>query len=187
MPSNNPFGFKPSRHLSGGLIRSKEYRIASAYGTTIYSGDPVKLVNTGTIEQAAAGDRLLGVFQGCQYVAADGEPKFSAHYPASVSIQTGSVIKAFVYDDPNIAYKVQSAGTPAQTNVGNLADHVVGTGSSVTGESGATLSGTMGTGAAGFRILGITEEPGNSGQYATLEVQIFEHEYAEHGQATPGV
>ena len=56
-----PSGAKPLRHNSGGTIRSKEYKIASGSSTNIFTGDFVKLLNTGYIDVAAAGNRLLGV------------------------------------------------------------------------------------------------------------------------------
>lgn len=184
MATNAPFGFRPLRHLSGGLIRAREYPIASAYASDIFTGDPVKLASDGTIQLAAAGDRILGIFRGVQYVNASGEQKFSPYWPAST---TATDIKASVIDDKNVTFEVQSAGTPAQTNVGNLADHVAGTGSAYTGQSAATLSATMGTGAAGFRILDIVKKPGNTGANATLEVSIYEHEHSVDEPATPGV
>lgn len=184
MPSNAPFGFRPFRHMSGGVIRAREYPIASGYATTIRKGDPVKLLNDGTIGLAAAGDRILGVFQGCQFVNAQGEMRFEKQWTASA---TATELKATVIDDKNVSFLIQSGGTPAQTNVGNLADHVAGTGSDLTGQSGAYLDSTMGTGAAGFRILDIAKFPGNSGQYAQLEVSIFEHEHSVDEPATPGV
>lgn len=184
MPSNAPFGFKPHRHRSGGLIRENEYPIATGYATDIYTGDPVKLLNDGTIARAAAGDRILGIFRGVQYVDSEGNQKFGSRWPAST---TATSIKASVMDDPNVSLLVQSGGTPAQTNVGNLADHVAGTGSNYTGQSGDYLDSTMGTGAAGFRILSIPDYPGNSGQYATLEVMVYEHEFSHVDPATPGV
>lgn len=61
-----PFGFRPSFHDSGN-IRAKAYTIASGYGTSIYCGDYVKLVDAGVINLAAAGDTGLGMFMGCEY------------------------------------------------------------------------------------------------------------------------
>lgn len=185
--TNTPFGFRPHRHLTGGVIRADEYTIASAYATDIFSGDPVKAISDGTIQQAAAGDRILGIFGGVQYVASDGSVEFRSYWPASTAIKAGTTAKALVYTDPNITYEVQSGGTPALTNNFNLADHVVGTGSTTTGQSGAYLSGTMSTVDAGFRIHRIVDKPGNSGQYALLEVTIFEHEFSRDDAATPGV
>jgi hypothetical protein len=40
--------------------------VASAYGTVLYRGDPVKLASTGTVVAAAAGDRVIGVFDGAE-------------------------------------------------------------------------------------------------------------------------
>ena len=40
--------------------------VASAYGTVLYRGDPVKMVSTGMIEAAAAGDRVIGIFDGAE-------------------------------------------------------------------------------------------------------------------------
>ncbi len=185
--SNTPFGFKPIRHLSGGTIRADQYTIASAYATTIGTGCPVKAISDGTIQLASAGDRLLGIFEGCQYIASDGSVVYSAYWPASTTVQTGTTVKAFVWTDPNIVYLVQSGGTPTLDNNFNLADHVVGTVSTVTGQSADYLNSSMGTGNAGFRVHRLSDLPGNSGQYALLEVTIFEHEFNRDDAATPGV
>lgn len=182
------YGFRPIRHLAGGVIRPSKRRIASAYNTDIFLGDPVMLINTGYVNLAAAGNRILGIFAGCNLVKSDGSVLFSPYWPASTASLGSADVECLVYDDPNIVFAVRSGGTPAVTNIGNLADHVAGTGSTVTGRSGAYLSGTMANSAAGFRILDFLNRPDNEiGQYAELEVQIHEHELAYHGQATVGV
>ena len=62
------FGFKPTRHLTGGLIRTEEYAIAANYGSDIFSGQVVEAVAGGGIEAAAAGDtQQAGVFGGVFY------------------------------------------------------------------------------------------------------------------------
>ena len=50
------YGFKPTRHLTGGQIRAEEYAIAANYGSAIYTGQVVEAVAGGGIEAAAAGD-----------------------------------------------------------------------------------------------------------------------------------
>lgn len=184
MPSNTPFGFRPLRHLRGGVVRAKEYPIATGYATALCTGDAVKLLSDGSIALAAAGDRILGIFNGAQYTASDGSQIFTNRWAASTAATN---IKAQVFDDPDIAYEVMSGGTPTSADVGQLADHVTGTGNAYTGTSAAYLNSSTGTGSAGFRILKLVDKPGNSGQYATLEVQPFEFELAYHGQATIGV
>lgn len=182
--SNAPFGFRPVRHLSGGdCNRTRQFPIASGYATALYNGDPVKALTDGSIALAAAGDRILGIFQGVQYVDSNGSVQFGS-WPAS---QAATYIKAAVVVDPNVVFEVQSGGTPVIADTFLLADHVTGTGSAVTNTSAAYLSGTMATSNAGFRILQIVDKPGNSGIYTVLEVQIFEHEYNRDDAATPGV
>ena len=36
-----PFGFRPTRHLTGGEVRTNEYAIAANFGTSIYTNQPV--------------------------------------------------------------------------------------------------------------------------------------------------
>ena len=91
-------------------------------------------------------------------------------------VTTATNIVAYVYDDPMTVFRVQSAGTPAQTNIGNCADVVAGAGSTTTGQSGFEISGTMSNGTATCKILGLWESPDNSlGTNAIMEVLINEH------------
>lgn len=189
--TNAPFGFRPVRHAGGGVLRPNTYRIADALAANIYEGDPVKLVDDGTITLAAAGERILGIFKGVRYTrASDGQPVWDNKWLSGTDLPGSSVeyAVATVYDDPNIIFEVQSAGTPAVTNIGNLADHVAGSGSNATGRSGATLSGTMATSTASFRILDIVDAPDNEiGQYARLLVRLYELELSTDEPTTPGV
>lgn len=186
--SANYFGFKAAEHPSG-QIRTREFEILYSYSTKIYSGDPVKLASDGTIQLAAAGDtNILGIFAGAEWIDSDGVPRFEARWTAPLTTLGSVNGKAHVHVDREIIYHVRSGGTPAQTNIGNLADHVAGTGSDLNGQSGAYLSGTMGTGDAGFRILGFAKQADNEvGQYAILAVQIFETGLSYNDAATPGV
>jgi hypothetical protein len=182
------YGFKPHRHLFGGVIRPNEYRIADQASGNIFFGQPVKLADTGTILVAAAGDRLLGIFAGAQWVDTDGTVRFEKMWPTGRATLGAAGAKAMVFDDPYISFRVRSAGTPAITNIGNLADFVAGTGNTSTGISGAHLSGTMSSAVANFRILDFIADAENEvAQYAELEVQLVEHELIGHGQSTVGV
>ena len=81
---NAPFGLKPSSKL-GSNYNSEgvtEYKIASGASGNIFSGDLVKMANTGTILVAAAGDQALGVFRGCQYTDSSGDVIYSPYWPA---------------------------------------------------------------------------------------------------------
>lgn len=183
--ADNPRGAWPLRHLSGGTIRPSEYPIDASYSTNIFTGDFVKLVAGGGIEAAAAGNRLLGVFAGVQYTASDGEVVFKRYWDSPAS---ATDIKAYVYDDPNIVFGIQSAGSTAAADVGTLGDHVAGSGDTSTGQSGHEINGTTSTGAAGLRVLGKIDTPDNDwGTNVNLEVQIYEHEFSRVDPGTPGV
>lgn len=185
--TSTPFGFRPFRHLLGGVPgRTREFAIASGYATAIGQNDPVKLVAGGVIEAAAAGDRILGIFIGVQYTDSNGAEVFTNRWPAST---VATNIKASVIADPYMTYEVQwnKVTAPDVTDIGLLADHVVGTPSALHGGSTAYLNATAATTIAGFRILGLINNPDNTGIYASVEVQIHEHEYAQHAPVTPGV
>ena len=157
-----PSGARPFRHLSGGMIRASEYKIASGTSSNIFTGDFVKLLATGYIDVASAGNRILGVFAGVKYTASDGEVVYKKYFPTGTTTLASADVTAYVYDDPNITYRIQSAGSADFADIGNLADHVAGSGSTTTGQSGHEVSGTTGTGTAGLRILRLIDDPDNS-------------------------
>ena len=179
-----PNGAKPVRHLTGGVIRAREWKIIGDgnASSNIFTGDFVKLQSSGYITVAGAGDRLLGVFAGCKYTASDGTPKFAKYWPASTTTLGSADVTAYVYDDPNIVFAIQGDGTDAFTQVGNLANIVATAGSTTTGQSKMELdTDNIGTGTANLRILGITDDPKNSwGANTEQEVLIHEHELNQH-------
>ena len=158
------FGFSPVRHLSGGEIRTNEYKIAANYGTSIFMGTPVLAVTAGGIEVAddSAGTPsvILGIFAGCFYTdPTTGKPTFSNHYPASTN---ASDIIANVYDDPRIVFEVQHDGTgTAAMNFGGF-DFVGKSGSTLSGRSTGELDTTTVTTSGQFKQIGISKDPNNS-------------------------
>lgn len=177
-----PWGFRPYRHMSGGVMRATEYPINAAYSTKIHTGAPVKLVS-GYINLAATGDTMVGVFGGVSYRNAAGEVKFSRYWTGEAS---ATDIKAFVWDDPDILFSVEDDGVGdylTQADVGATGDHIAGTANDVTGISGAMLdTSTVGTD-AGFRIVELVPRVGNAfgtgnGQKCEVAVLINEHLYA---------
>ena len=181
------FGLKSVGQL-GSNVNSEgvtEYSIASGASGNIFSGDPVKMANTGTILVAAAGDQLLGVFRGCKYTNASGEVIYSSYWPSG-TVSSDAV--AFVVDDPDALFEVQSAatGSVVQTVVGNNADIVYTSGSTVDGQSGVEISGTTAATSAQLRIVGISSDPenntlgtGSQSANVNLIVKINEHFYAQ--------
>lgn len=184
---NAPFGLKPSSKL-GSNYNSEgvtEYKIASGASGNIFSGDLVKMANTGTILVAAAGDQALGVFRGCQYTDSSGDVIYSPYWPDG-TVTSDAV--AFVVDDPDALFEVQSAatGSVVQTVVGNNADIVYTSGSTITGISAVEISGTTAATSAQLRIVGVSTDPDNStlgtgsaSANVNLIVKINEHFYAQ--------
>jgi Flp pilus assembly CpaE family ATPase len=95
---------------------------------------------------------------------------------------------AFVVDDPNALFEVQSAATSGvqQTVVGNNADSVYTSGSLKTGMSAVEISGTTAATSAQLRIVGVSSDPDNStlgtgsaSGNVNLIVKINEHFYAQ--------
>jgi hypothetical protein len=169
------FGLTPVRHLSGnGYSRANKYTITSGLAENIFTGDLVIITADGVITPHSATEvNNIGVFAGVSYTASDGSYVYSQYFPTGT---TATNIIAYVYDDPYTVFKVQSAGSPAQTNIGNCADVVAGTGSTTTGQSGFEMNGTMSNGTATLKILGLYEAPDNAfGTNAVMEVLINEH------------
>lgn len=140
------FGYKPVRHMAGGVIRQNAYSLADGYSTSLFTGDPVVLTGTGrNIQIATAGSSALvvGVFCGCQYVTAAGEVVFGRYWPASTDVQ-GDII-TYVWDDPNILFIGQASGSVVAADIGLLADMASGTGSTLTGTSGWEIGASTGS------------------------------------------
>ena len=104
-----PNGLKPVRHLTGGVIRTEEFKIASGSSTAIFTGDCVKLLGTGYIDECDAGDRILGVFAGCSYANSSGEQVFSRQWTASATTQGSVDVTALIqsYFDKNVTLGTQ--------------------------------------------------------------------------------
>lgn len=165
----SPYGLIPVYHPSG-LARPAAYTINPTYGSSIYKGDPVILNANGTVTVGTAAAALLGVFMGCEYVDATGKPTYSNYYPASQSVQTGSVITAWVITDIETVYEIQMSGqlsatlATAMAAIGDEADIIYTAGSTSTGLSACSLNTTLA--AAGnqkqFRIVGFGLQPDNA-------------------------
>tara|TARA_R100000655_G_scaffold22241_2_gene45110 strand:+ start:1700 stop:2287 length:588 start_codon:yes stop_codon:yes gene_type:complete len=161
------FGLRPSRMMGGAPFSGGQsrYRIASGYSTKIFQGDLVKQVTGGGIERAAASSTVpvVGVFNGVQYTdPTTGEQVFSNHYPGSIS---ASDIIAFIVDDPNVVFEVQSDDTfPVADLFGNfdIVDQST-TGDTASGRSNMELDVSTGatTTTLPLKAIDISQDPDN--------------------------
>lgn len=166
-----PYGLVPVKMISGtpyaGVTR--QYTIASGYGTNIFTGDAVKLVTAGTVERDTADAAMtpIGVFMGCTYTDPNSKQKlFSQYWPAST---VASDAKAYVVDATDVLFKV--AVVSSGTTIGDLADTDLGanvagvdnTGDTINGNSKIAISDTTATtNTLPFRIVELVEETKNS-------------------------
>ena len=115
-----PFGLRPAFHPSG-LDRAQALAngIPSGYSSDILKGQPVLYVaGSGVIEPVnATADAVSGAFAGVEWTDTTGRRRVSNYWPANTAYQTGSCV-AYFYNDPNIVYEIQAAGSIAQTSIG---------------------------------------------------------------------
>ena len=145
-----PYGLKPINLIGGQVFagQTRLRRIASTYTTNIFFGDPVKLVADGTIERAtnesdAPNEGFAGVFMGCTYVsAATKQPTWSQYWPG-VSVVSGTVIQAYVADDPDQLFQVVgcSSGTTVDTTTSAFQYTAIGSNVALINNSGDTITG----------------------------------------------
>lgn len=139
--------------------RIYEFNSYVAQGT-IYPGDFVKKNAAGTVEQAAAGDKLLGV---------------AMNYAAAAS-------EVLVADHPDQRFVIQCEGSSidAQTDIGLCADIVVASGNATYKRSGMEISNTTATGTAQLKILAFARDVDNAaGANTKVVVRINEHQLAD--------
>ena len=186
------FGLRPIAKVGsapGGTTGTTKYSIGDNQGTAIFTGDPVKFKNDGTVEVAAAGNPSCGVFMGCFYTdPSTSKPTFRNFFPASLS--PGDAI-AFVADDPNqlfIAQQDSAAGNIVAADLNLNADLVFGAGSTTTGMSGVEIdsSSKNTTAALQVKLLDFYDTPSNdaTANNSVLVVKINNHQLGSHTGTT---
>ena len=170
-----PIGKVGQNRDNGGL---SEYSIVANEASTIYFNDPVKAIDSGTIDVAAAGDVLLGSLNGVFYTdPSTKKPTFANHY----SQVNASDIVAFVSDDPYERFEIQSNGTNAITQASVFLNYDIEytAGNSANYVSKVELDESTGvTTTAQLRLLGFSNDPDNSdigSANVNMVVSINEH------------
>jgi len=176
-----PYGLKPINLIGGQVFAgaTRLLNIASGYATSIFYGDVVKLVSTGTIEKdtGQATATPVGVFLGCSYVNAQGQTVFAQYFPANTTAPTGTTITAYVADDPDQLFKVALVAGQTEdgngltvaflgrTIIGSNVELVQNTGSTVTGDSKIgvySAAGATTTASLPLRVIDVVPDTANS-------------------------
>ena len=169
-----PYGLKPVKRADGMPYAgaTSQYLIDPAgEATNLFYGQVVIIGADGYIALATgtgadlttnsisgtSGVGAIGVFVGCEYVNAQGQVIHAQYYPSGYAAPTGTSIKAYVVDDPNVLFQAQLDGAGAQTIIGTntffAAAQSTSTGSTATGNSTSALDATVQTAAAAFRVV----------------------------------
>jgi hypothetical protein len=183
------FGLRPSRQLNGSpfINAQNRYRIASGNSTSIFQGDLVKPLASGTISRYVANtsDTVVGVFNGCFYTDPNTQkPTFSNFYPQSTN---ASDIIAFVIDAPDTVFEINADEVFAVADLFRNYTVNNATGNTQTGISlvqlDVSLSGVDGTYVV--QAIDISQDPNNSDvstSNANIMVRINNHFYRQGGE-----
>lgn len=174
-----PFGVRPVNDPSG-TIRQTEIigGVQSTYGTSLFTGTPVKYDTSGFLVATATGaDSTVGSFAGCEFGNATGYFVLP-YWPASSTYSsTFGPARFYLNDNRNLMWEGQANGTVAATARGegiNLADASQGN-STTNGWSTQSLNATTTAATpATWIVRDIAPYPGNEwgDSYPILRVSI---------------
>lgn len=168
---DKPYGLQPVNLIGGQVYAgsTRLMRIASAYNTSIYYGDVVKLASDGTIQKDTGTSTAtpVGIFVGCTYTNPSTSQKtFSQYWPAGTAAGDA---QAYVVDDPDVLFKVATVSTGttvafySSAIIGENAVLVQNAGSNSTGDSAVGIFGgnTATTASFPIRIVDIVPDTSN--------------------------
>ena len=194
-----PFGFRQvgglgSRPTSEG---TSKYIIQSGTTGAIYAGDVMTAGNGTTISEGGGtlaygyvgssetdAVRNVGIFNGCFYNdPTTNKPTFKNYWPGDIDITIPAAgATAFVYDNPDDLFEVQTIGTLAQTIASRGIDMSYTAGSTINGRSKEEITATAKSGGA-FAVVRISGDPSNS-DYAVANsnwiVKFNKHVYYDY-------
>lgn len=173
-------GFRPVKYLNGAAWNgaANVYFVPASDATAIFPGDLVKLAGdaraatgapTVTRVSTAATDVPVGVVIGVLFTGVGDVTNMPPVNDLNTPIYRRASTDRYllVVDDPQVLFEVEYAtqGASAATITGNVGANgqpVLGAGSTLTGQSGMTLSATTGTAATlPLKIVGYPNRPDN--------------------------
>jgi hypothetical protein len=172
------FGFRQvgglgSRPTSEG---TSKYVIQSGTTGAIYAGDVMTAGNGTTISEGGGvlaygyvgssetdAVRNVGIFNGCFYDdPTTSKPTFKNYWPGDLTITNPSAgATAFVYDNPDDLFEVQTSGTLTQVIASRGIDSAYTAGSTINGRSKEEITATAKSGGQ-FAVVRISGDPANS-------------------------
>ena len=181
-----PFGFSQVGGNAGAAPNFEQaaYPIVYDDANKIYTGDPVKILETGYIAAWTAGtgvSQLFGIFAGCQYLSTSQSRVVWSPYWPGADVADGAQSSVIGYVVPIVPttsgrFLVQTgnsnttASPATQAFVGQNCDVAMGTGNTLNGRSGAYLDMNNSGGTSStlpFRVIGLYQGVGNGSDATT--------------------
>jgi len=148
--ANVPRGLMPYRHFDGSMWNGSAnvYYVPASYATALYIGDPVDIISSSNdangvpaVKQATSGSPVVGIMVG---IVDAGEPIITVTRDLPIYRPASVAQYILVADDPLLQFMVQDDASAQGTYTPNLwsqknANYSLGTGSTITGYSGAQL------------------------------------------------
>ena len=174
-----PFGMKPAYHPSG-LDRSVPFAGTNSYvtgvsytapyslssGQSFYQYQPVGITSSGQLTiaaTAAATSPVYGVFDGVEYTTAEGRRTLGKN-ASKATLDAASSIVFWIFQDPELVYEIQSAGSVTSAAIGSEYNFSATSGNT-------TADGyVIGTGGAGFSTTAIAASAVASGAQGQVRV-----------------
>ena len=193
------FGLRPLKSVgqADDSTGMSSHSIDAGDASVIYQGSPV-IAAAGYVDIATAGAvPNMGAFWGCFYNDPTTlKPTFKNYYPGSITPPASADIEAFVYDNPNQMFEIQSDATGASelADVLSNADMVNFGGSTINGVSNTELDDSTikasSDAAAQLLIIGPSRDPKNNdvtstGGNVNWRVLVNMHLFG-HGVGTVG-
>ena len=186
------FGLRPLKTLgqADDSTGMSSYKILPGDASVLYQGSMAIGVAAGYVDiSGAASTTNLGAFWGTFYIDPTTlKPTFKNYYPGGITPPSSGAVEAFVYDNPQQLFEIQSDNTAAsaQTDVFMCADLSTPAGGSTTnGVSSMELAdATLSATAAVLKIIGVSRDPANSDLTAAnvnwrvmIDQHLFGHNY----------
>ena len=193
------FGLRPLKSVgqADDSTGMSSHKIDAGDASTIFQGSPV-IAAAGYIDASTAGAvPNMGAFWGCFYNDPTTlKPTFKNYYPGSITPPSSKDIEAFVYDNPNQMFEIQSDNDGASTlaDVFSNADLINFSGSTTNGVSNSELDDSTiaaaSDAAAQVLIIGPSRDPKNNdvtdtGGNVNWRVLVNMHLFG-HGVGTVG-
>jgi hypothetical protein len=177
----NPVGLVPAYSPFGTVRPGPLMQIQSGYATNIYQGYPIAIDANGFVTAAAPAARATGVFQGVEYIDAEGRPRYANRWLANTTLFANTVSRCWITMDFSYQYlyQIQANATLTLAAIGQQYDWAALSGNSVTGIASFGLDVASAAANDGLQVVGLVPGPDNDwgDPFPIVLVRISENQF----------